>query len=107
MPLVQTLDAPASRESPTRARARRIYPQLRSLAWQGLVLVGVAAALAYLGQNISQNLQARGLASGFDFLGKEAGFAIGFSLIPFTEADTYGRAFLVGLLNTVLVALVR
>jgi len=59
-----------------------------------------------LGQNISQNLQARGLASGFDFLGKEAGFAIGFSLIPFTEADTYGRAFLVGLLNTVLVALV-
>ncbi|MHB2168998.1 amino acid ABC transporter permease [Alsobacter sp. R-9] len=106
MPLVQTLDVPASREIAGRARARRIYPQLRSLAWQGLVLVSVAAALTYLGQNISQNLQARGLASGFDFLGKEAGFAIGFSLIPFSEADTYGRAFVVGLLNTVLVAVV-
>lgn len=109
MPLVQTLHIPVPRESARRARrpqARLLRSGIKSLIWQGLALVGIGGLLIYLGHNVSQNLQARGLASGFDFLGKEAGFAIGFSLIPFAETDTYGRAFLVGLINTALVAVV-
>src|SRR3546814_14925774 len=46
----------------------------------------------------------RGLSFGFDFLGQEAGFAIGFSVIPYAPADTYLRVFLVGTLNTILAA---
>ncbi len=42
----------------------------------------------------------------FGFLGREAGFGIGFRVIPYTEADTYARAFAVGLTNTLLVAVV-
>jgi len=85
------------------ARFRRTC---RSVLWQTIVLFLVLGCLAYLGHNVVLNLRARGLASGFDFLSKEAGFGIGFSLIPFTEVDSYGRAFLVGLLNTMLVAIV-
>lgn len=85
------------------ARLRR---SLHRLLLQAGVLLVVLGILIYLGHNVALNLRARGLASGFDFLSREAGFGIGFSLIPFSEADTYGRAFLVGLLNTVFVAVV-
>lgn len=85
------------------ARLRRT---LHGFALQAGVLLVVLGLLVYLGNNVALNLRARGLASGFDFLAREAGFGIGFSLIPFSEADTYGRAFLVGLLNTVFVAAV-
>ncbi|MDP6788887.1 MAG: amino acid ABC transporter permease, partial [Rhodospirillales bacterium] len=50
--------------------------------------------------------ETRGIASGFEFLGRTAGFSIGESLIPYSEEHSYGRAFLVGLLNTILVAVV-
>jgi general L-amino acid transport system permease protein len=78
----------------------------RAIILQALVLAAVGALIGFLVYNATLNLRARGLASGFDFLSKEAGFAIGFSLIPFAETDTYGRVFLVGLLNTALVAVV-
>jgi general L-amino acid transport system permease protein len=78
----------------------------RAIVMQALVLMAVGTLIAFVIYNATLNLRARGLASGFDFLSKEAGFAIGFSLIPFAETDTYGRVFLVGLLNTALVALV-
>ncbi|HEY9549565.1 MAG TPA: ABC transporter permease subunit, partial [Kiloniellaceae bacterium] len=57
-------------------------------------------------RNTIVNLQARGLASGFDFLWQEAGFNVGFSLIAVDASSTYGRIFLVGLLNSLLVAAV-
>lgn len=110
MSLAETLESRMEPSSEGRAGRPRIPPRLRrnlgSIFWQGCTLIAVVALLAFLGHNIALNLKARGLASGFDFLSKEAGFAIGFSLIPFTETDTYGRAFIVGLLNTIFVAFV-
>lgn len=68
----------------------------------GLTLVAVAAVLIAI--NVSGNLQLKGLSLSFDFLGRPASFDIPFKLIDFNSRDTYARAALVGLLNTVLVA---
>src|SRR5262249_51512231 len=54
--------------------------------------------------NASANLQAQGFGSGFGFLSNTAGFGINQTLIDYSESDTYGRVFVVGLLNTLLVA---
>jgi general L-amino acid transport system permease protein len=51
-------------------------------------------------------MRARGIQSGFDFITQPAGFAIGESIIPFDAAESYGKAYLVGLSNTLRVALV-
>ncbi len=76
----------------------------RSIVIQILVLGGVALLIAFFIYNAVVNLAQRGIASGFDFLSSTAGFGISFSLIPYQESDTHGYAFLVGLLNTVLVS---
>ena len=49
-------------------------------------------------------MKARNMSSGFDFLGTNSGFDIQFSLIDYDGSSSYGRAYLVGLLNTLLVA---
>jgi len=65
-------------------------------------------AIAWFGwevlSNTAQNLAERNIASGFGFLFEPAGFDISQTLIAYDEGDTYARAFLVGLLNTLLVA---
>jgi len=67
-----------------------------------LLLLGLAAVAAI--ENLSDNLATRGLSLGFDFLWQQAGFGIGFSIIPFSEADSYWRVFLVGVTNTLVAA---
>ncbi len=79
-------------------------PVYRALFFQALVLSGVIALGAFLINNTLDNLARQGIASGFGFLDTTAGFSILMSLIDYTEADTYGRTFFVGLLNTLLVA---
>ena len=54
--------------------------------------------------NTQANLQARNIESGFAFLGHESGFPIGDSLISFEASDSYGRAFMVGVINTFYVS---
>ncbi|EGU58072.1 amino acid ABC transporter permease, partial [Vibrio tubiashii] len=54
--------------------------------------------------NALTNLEARGIATGFDFLDQEAGFGIGLTLIEYDETYSYGRTFVIGLLNTALVS---
>lgn len=56
-------------------------------------------------QNIAYNLKAQGIASGFDFLDHASGFSIIQTLIEYSGTSTYGRVFLVGLLNTFLVSI--
>lgn len=56
--------------------------------------------------NAQANLARQGIASGFGFLENPAGFAIAQTLIPYSESMSYGHAFMVGLLNTLLVAVV-
>ena len=63
-----------------------------------------AAAAGYLMSNTLANMRARGIQSGFDFIFQPAGFAIGESILPFDAADSYGKAYLVGLSNTLRVA---
>jgi general L-amino acid transport system permease protein len=70
-----------------------------------LVVVGLVGLLAwYLVSNTMANLERQKIASGFSYLGREAGFEIGDSVIPYSPADTYGRAILVGLINTLKVS---
>ena len=79
-------------------------PVFRGVFYQILVGVLVVLFLTWIVNNTAANLQAQNKTSGFDFLGKTAGFDISFSLFPWTRASYYWEAFLVGLTNTILVA---
>src|SRR5438874_8278445 len=79
-------------------------PKIRGIAYQ-VLFVGIVVAIgAFLVNNTLINLQRQNIASGFRFLHREAAFGIGESLIEYSPADTYFRAFLVGLTNTLYVA---
>ncbi len=83
----------------------------RSRAFRGVVYQVVAVAIIgfiawFLTSNTLTNLRVRGIQSGFDFLIQPAGFGIGESLVPFDSASPYWKAFLVGLTNTIRVALI-
>jgi general L-amino acid transport system permease protein len=82
-------------------------PNIRAWIFQ-VILVVVLAWLVWVGlDNMFANLRAANIASGFGFLTRNAGFAISQTLIPYEQAtSTYGRVFLVGLLNTLLVAII-
>ena len=75
-----------------------------AIFWQLVAVAVVAAGGIWLFGNILDNLANRGIASGFSFLKSTAGFGISTSLIDFTEASSIGRAFWVGLLNTLMVS---
>ena len=79
-------------------------PQIRAIVFQVLVTLAVIAAGAYLVRNLMHNLEVRGISTGFGFLANRAGFAINQSLVAYDESSSYGRTFVVGLLNTLLVS---
>lgn len=79
-------------------------PAWRALFFQVLVVAFVILVGVFLVRNTLSNLERQGIASGFGFLGSTAGFSIGESLISYQEEDTYGRTFLVGLLNTIWIS---
>ncbi len=78
----------------------------RGLLIQAGLLVAVIALGWWLWSNAQANMAARGLTLGFGFLDRSAGIPIGESVIPYTPADTYSRALLVGVLNTLRVAII-
>ncbi|EFG5807390.1 ABC transporter permease subunit [Escherichia coli] len=67
-------------------------------------LLGVVGIVGWLFHNTVTNLSNRGITSGFAFLDRGAGFGIVQHLIDYQQGDTYGRVFIVGLLNTLLVS---
>lgn len=73
---------------------------------QFLIVGVVLLALYGLASIVAAKMRGLGVEPGFGFLWQRAGFDIGDTLIAFDASDTYGRAFLVGLLNTVSVAVV-
>ena len=79
---------------------------LRSVLYQVVALVLIFSAGFYLLGNTLDNMRLRGIKSGFDFISQPAGFGIGESIIPFDSAESYGKAFAVGLSNTLRVAVV-
>jgi general L-amino acid transport system permease protein len=79
--------------------------------WSGFALqILFVAALIWIGYeivaNARANLEAQRITSGFGFLKNTAGFDVSQSLIPYSGSDTYTRVFVVGLLNTLLVAVI-
>ncbi|MCS0493515.1 amino acid ABC transporter permease [Ancylobacter sp. MQZ15Z-1] len=81
-------------------------PKVRSIGLQVIALIVVVVLGWMFIDNARENLADQKIATGFGFLENTAGFGINQTLIPYTETSTYGRAFVVGLLNTILVAVV-
>jgi general L-amino acid transport system permease protein len=100
-----TIATPTSPPS-KRRRAPLRGPALSGLVWQ-IVVVGIAVAIvAWLWSNAAHNLSARRISTGFAFLGREAGMPIADSWLSYSPKDTYLRAFLVGIVNTLRVAVI-
>ena len=78
---------------------KKLLPQLLTL----LVIILIFGFFSY---NAQVNMENRGLEFGFDFLAYEASFDIQFSLIDYDGSHSYFRAYLVGLLNTILVSVI-
>jgi general L-amino acid transport system permease protein len=85
---------------------RRLWTNERSrgIIFQLLVVLGLAIFIAFIVSNTIANLQRAGLASGYGFLNDPAFFDINQRLIEYTSQSTFGRALIVGLLNTLLVS---
>ena len=81
----------------------------KNLQWQNFLpqfflLLFFFLLIFYFTRNAQINLLARNITSGFDFLSTNSGFDVQFSLIPYDGSFSFGRAYLVGLLNTLLVS---
>ncbi len=81
-------------------------PKIRSIIYQIVTIVTVGLLGYYLFTNTVENLNRQSIATGFGFIDKESSFEIGESLIPYSSADTYGKALFVGILNTIKVAFI-
>ena len=100
---VVTSDRGRRQAAPTQANF--LYrPEVRQVIYQAVLVVLLVAFFYTLVHNTAANLRKQNIASGFDFVDRTAGFDVSQSLIAFDSSMTYGRAFLVGLLNTLLVA---
>ena len=81
-------------------------PAKRSFLYQAGALLMVGLLGYYLMSNTLANLERQQIATGMGFLQKEASFEIGEKLIPYTAADSYGRALIIGVLNTLIVSFI-
>ena len=79
-------------------------PAFRGMAFQVILVVAVVALVWWITGNTIENLKAANIASGFDFMSNRAGFDIAQKPIDYTIDDSHGRAFLVSLINTLIVA---
>ena len=78
---------------------KRFIPQI-------LAILFVVLIFGFLTLNAQTNMDNRGIDFGFGFLSQESSFDVQFSLIEYSGSDSYSRAFLVGLLNTLLVSFI-
>ena len=78
----------------------------RGLVYQLIAVLVIGLAVWFLAHNTLINMEVRGIQSGFDFLTQTAGFGIGESLYKFDSSENYWAAFLVGISNTLRVAIV-
>lgn len=80
--------------------------RVRAVIWQIVFVLGLLSVGYVLIHNLLLNLEARSIRSGYGYLGREAGFRIGESMIAYGPEDSYGRAIYVGFLNTIKVSVV-
>lgn len=98
---------PPSRKSEAAVRISFWHDQgKRGVFYQVLTLCLVGLLGYYLVSNTLVNLERQSIATGFGFLQKQASFEIGEVLISYSAADSYGRALIVGALNTLLVSFI-
>jgi general L-amino acid transport system permease protein len=84
---------------------RRRDPRARAWIYQAILVAALGLFVAWVASNTAANLRSRGIASGFDFLLREAGFEISeTAFLAYSAADTYLSALTVGVLNTLRVA---
>ncbi|MDD9923048.1 MAG: ABC transporter permease subunit [Boseongicola sp.] len=76
----------------------------RSLTFQFIALVAIIAFMAFVGGNLVRNLAEAGLNISYAFLGEPAGYDINQRPIEYDSTSSHGRAAVVGLLNTLIVA---
>src|SRR3954449_12605045 len=88
----------------TRSRSWLTRERLMGVFWQILVVGAAIAIVGWLWSNALHNLSARRISTGFAFLGREAGMPIADAWLAYSPQNTYLRAFLVGLVNTLRVA---
>jgi general L-amino acid transport system permease protein len=82
-------------------------PRFRNMVWQVVIVGIIALVIWYLARNTAQNLASRHIATGFGFLNQSASIPIGESLLSFNPSvSSYGRALLIGVLNTLKLAVV-
>ena len=79
-------------------------PEVRQVVYQVLLVLLLGFAAWWVVTNVQDNLRRQNIASGFDFLWRRSGFDISQTLIEYSSASTYAQAFLAGLFNTILVA---
>ena len=93
--------------TPARRTRRTFYDRdVQAIFWQVVVLGLVIGVGWFLVHNTLVNLQTRAIQTGFHFLWRESGFDVSEHLIPYSAASTYAQALLVGLLNTLQVAVI-
>ncbi|QMV14393.1 amino acid ABC transporter permease [Vibrio spartinae] len=81
-------------------------PTFRSVVFQIVAIFALLFFIYTIVNNALTNLESRGITTGFDFLDQPAGFGISQSLIDYNDQDTYGKTFVVGLLNTLYVSVI-
>ncbi|MGG4775271.1 amino acid ABC transporter permease [Paenalcaligenes sp. Me52] len=92
--------------TPTKIRFSWNDPFIRGIIYQVIIIGLLAFGVWYLVSNTLHNLAVRNISTGFDFLNREAGFGIGEMSIDYQPSDTYGRAIVVGLINTLKVSVI-
>ena len=80
------------------------HERARNILYQVLLLAAVVGIVWWLVSNTLHNLESRKIQTGFGFLAREAGFEIAETHVEYQPSDSYYRAFLVGIVNTLLVA---
>ncbi|TNB46981.1 amino acid ABC transporter permease [Martelella lutilitoris] len=88
----------------SRAAALMYNPAVRGFVYQFVTVLLVVAFVWWVTDNTIRNLQAAGIASGFGFLDNRAGFDIAQIPIPYNNDMSYGRALMVGIVNTIIVS---
>ncbi|EGR0290479.1 amino acid ABC transporter permease [Vibrio parahaemolyticus] len=96
--------SPSTMSKPSGSKSLIYNPAFRSAIFQIIAVAALVFFFYTIINNALNNLDARGIATGFGFLNQEAGFGIGLTLIEYNETYSYGRTFIVGLLNTALVS---
>ena len=80
--------------------------KVKNLTIQTVLIAVLLGIFVIFGFNYIRNISQRNIGIGFDFLNDTAGFSISQTLISYTEADTFGRTFVIGLLNTLLASII-